>query len=65
MITLDWSDDAENSDLHHRNKLYFTIYLNREQTVIIFIIVINYQLSHYFDQIKADLVSIRDYVAAT
>jgi len=21
--TEDWSDDAENSDLHHRNKLYF------------------------------------------
>ncbi len=44
MITLDWSDDAENSDLHHRNKLYFTIYLNREQTVIIFLNIFQFLL---------------------
>ncbi len=25
--TEDWSNDAENSTLHHRNKLHFTIYL--------------------------------------
>ncbi len=24
--TEDWSNDAENSALHHRNKLYFKIY---------------------------------------
>ncbi len=24
--TEDWSDDAEKSDLHHRNKMYFKIY---------------------------------------
>ncbi len=24
--TEDWSDDAEKSDLHHRNKLHFKIY---------------------------------------
>ncbi len=28
--TEDWSNDAENSTLHHRNKLYFQIYLNRK-----------------------------------
>ncbi len=27
--TEDWSNDAENTDLHHRNKLHFKIYLNR------------------------------------
>ncbi len=25
--TEDWSNDAENSALHHRNKLYFMLYL--------------------------------------
>ncbi len=25
--TEDWSNDAENSAFHHRNKLHFTIYL--------------------------------------
>ncbi len=25
------SRDAENSALHHRNKLYFTLYLNKKQ----------------------------------
>jgi len=29
--TEDWSNDAENSALHHRNKLHFTIYSNRKQ----------------------------------
>ncbi len=29
--TEDWSNDAENSALHHRNKLHFKIYLNRKQ----------------------------------
>ncbi len=27
--TEDWSNDAENTALHHRNKLHFTIYYNR------------------------------------
>ncbi len=37
--TEDWSNDAENSALHHRNKLYFKIYYNRKlsfQIAIIF-----------------------------
>ncbi len=29
--TQDWSNDAENSALHHRNKLHFKIHLNRKQ----------------------------------
>ncbi len=28
MISEDWSNDAEISDLHHRNKLHFTVYEN-------------------------------------
>jgi len=27
----DWRNDAENSALHHRNKLHFNIYSNRKQ----------------------------------
>ncbi len=37
--TEDWSNDAENSALHHKNKLHFQIYSNRKllfQMVIIF-----------------------------
>ncbi len=33
--TEDWINDAENTALHHRNKLHFKIYSNRK-TVIIF-----------------------------
>ncbi len=29
--TEDWSNDAENTALHHRNKLHFTLYLNKKQ----------------------------------
>ncbi len=29
--TEDWSNDAENSALTHRNKLYFKIYSNKNQ----------------------------------
>ncbi len=29
--TEDWIIDAENSALHHKNKLHFTIYSNRKQ----------------------------------
>ncbi len=29
--TEDWINDAENTALHHRNKLYFTTYSNRKQ----------------------------------
>ncbi len=29
--TEDWSNDAENTALHHRNKLHLKIYYNRKQ----------------------------------
>ncbi len=29
--TEDWSNDVENSALHHMNKLHFTIYSHRKQ----------------------------------
>ncbi len=29
--TEDWSNDAENTALHHKNKLQFSIYQNRKQ----------------------------------
>ncbi len=35
--TEDWSTDAENSALHHRNKLYFKIHSNRKLFFINFI----------------------------
>ncbi len=30
--TEDWSNDAENSALHHRNKLHFKIYSDKKQS---------------------------------
>ncbi len=36
-----WSNDAENSTLHHRNKLHFTIYSQRKQLFLIIIIFHN------------------------
>jgi len=39
--TADWSNDAENSALHNRNKLHFRIYYNRKQLFIIVIIFHN------------------------
>ncbi len=47
--TEDWSNDAENSALHHRNKLHFTIYYNSEVTL----------KWNNINQINAALVSIR------
>ncbi len=35
--TEDWSNDAENSALHLRNKLHFKIYSNRKVIVIVII----------------------------
>ncbi len=29
-----WSNDAENSALHHRNKLHFTLYLNKKTVIL-------------------------------
>jgi len=46
--TEDWSNDAENSALHHRNKLNFAPPLY-------------YMFYSIFDQINAYLVSIRDF----
>ncbi len=31
----DWSNNAENSALRHRNKLYFKTYLNREKLLLL------------------------------
>ncbi len=39
--TEDWSNDAENSALHYRNKLHLTIYYNRKQLFYIVIIFQN------------------------
>ncbi len=39
--TEDWSNDAENSGLHHRNKLHFKIWWNRKQILLIVIIFHN------------------------
>ncbi len=33
--TEDWSNDAENSDLHHRNKLPFYFVFKKYKTVIL------------------------------
>ncbi len=49
-----WSNDAENSALHHRNKLHFKIL---HDYILIFH---NFTFFLYFDQINAALVSIRD-----
>ncbi len=40
-MTLDWSNDAENTAVHHRNKLHFKIYLNRKQLFSIVILFLN------------------------
>ncbi len=32
--TEDWSNDAKNSALHHRNKLHFKIYSNRKNVIL-------------------------------
>ncbi len=37
-ITEDWSNDAENSALHHGNKIHFKIYSNRKQLFYIAIL---------------------------
>jgi len=56
----DWTNDAENSALHHSTKLLFKLYLNRK---LFFFIVIfhNITLLLFFDQINAALVSIKDF----
>ncbi len=53
--TEDWSNDAENSALHHRNKLQFTIYSHRKQLFKIVIIFHNFYC--ICDQINAALLT--------
>ncbi len=57
--TEDWSNDAENTAAHHRNKLHFTIYSHRKQ--IFEIVIIFYNFYCICDQINAALVSRRDF----
>ncbi len=47
--TEDWSNDAENSALHHRNKLHLKIYSDRKQLFSIVIIFHNIPVLLYFD----------------
>ncbi len=56
--TEDWSNDAENSDLHHKNKVWFKIHLN---TKLYFNVSQYYWFYCIFDQINAVLVSITDF----
>ncbi len=61
--TEDWSNDAENSALHHRNKLHFKIYQNRK--LILEIAIIFYNITVFFcifDQINTALMSRRDFI---
>ncbi len=54
--TEDWRNDAENSALHHRNKLHFQIYYNRKQLFQIVIIFYNITVFYsIFDQINTAL----------
>ncbi len=61
--TEDWSNDAENSALHHRNKLHFKIYQNRK--LILEIAIIFYNITVFFCifyQINTALMSRRDFI---
>ncbi len=57
--TEDWSNDAENSALHHVNKLYFTIYSHRKKSIILNCNIISQYCCFYciFDQINTGLVN--------
>ncbi len=55
--TEDWRNDAENSALHHKNKLHIKIYSNRKQILTIVIISqYNTIFTVFFDQINTDSV---------
>ncbi len=60
--TKDWSSDAENSALHHRNKLHFKN-IFKYKTVLLTLNYISQYSNFYciFNQINAALVSIRDF----
>ncbi len=53
--TDDWSNDAENSALNHRNKLHFKIYSNSKQS---FWILYNITGLLYFYSTNSVLISI-------
>ncbi len=57
--TEDWSNDAENSALNHRNKLHFHICSNRKQLFSVKNIS-QYCFCCIFDQINAVLVNRSD-----
>ncbi len=57
--TEDWSNDAENSVLHHRNKLHFTIY----STILTIHTVVAFTL--FFNQINAASVRLKKIVPTT
>ncbi len=58
--TEDWSNDAENPALHHRNKLHLQIYSHRKQ--LFYIVIIFHNITTGFtDQLNAALVRIRDF----
>ncbi len=59
-----WSNDAENSDLHHRNKLPFKNVFFKYKTVILsfnYIYISVFTVYCMSDQINAALASIRGY----
>jgi len=45
--TEEWSNDAENSTSHHRNKLHFKIYSNRKQ--LFEIVIIFHNITVYYE----------------
>ncbi len=54
--TEDWSNDAENTALHRRNKLHFKVYSNRKH---LFKIVISLEYFSFYCISDAALLSIR------
>ncbi len=59
--TEDWSNDAENSALHHRKKIIFKIYSNFYIFKILNgNIISQYFCFNYFDQMNVVLVNIKN-----
>ncbi len=60
--TEDWSDDAENSALHHRNQLnfniYIYIYINKKKTVFLNCYNSKY---YWFYCIHDQIMNLRDF----
>ena len=61
--TEDWSNDADNSALHHRNKLYFKVF-KKQKTIILNCNNISQYYCFFciYYEINAALMSIRDFV---